>query len=160
MLPQSSYTIKIRTWPVWLIFALSGIPGAILLITEPASLAGAYILSASCVFVLLLFAFSKGYKIYIDDEELVFIAFGRKRSIRWTDIRSTSVEWEALGLEAAGPSWAFQSFDRKEIRIPLGYYSRHDIKQLARQTISKAKSANISEKVYKFAEGKFPWYFF
>lgn len=160
MLPQASYTIKPRTWPIWILFAMSGLPAIVILITESKKAAGLFLLGASCLFCLLLFLFTRFQRIYIDNDVLTYGAFGKKNTISWNEVAKSTVSWTLDGAHSVGPSWIFTSVDNKKIEMPLGYYSRSDMRILAEQTISKAKQATISPKIYSFAEGKFPWYLF
>ena len=160
MLLQASYTIKPRTWPVWLVLAVPGIPFLILFILDPHAKNNLYFLCILIFLGLILLALTKAYKIYFDDEKLIFFAFGRKTSIQWSEMRSSSIPWTIEGGHSAGISWKFQSFDDRQIEIPLGYYSQSDMQALARQLIAKANEAKLSPRIYDFAAGKFPWYIF
>lgn len=158
MLLQSSYTIKARTWPVWIIFSMIGIPAMLLMILDPQEKAGPYLFVAACIFSLLVLGLSKTFRIYIDNEVLIFTAYGKKRQVKWSELTSSTMGWAVEGGHTASYNWNFHSPDKKEISIPLGYYSRHDMRLLARQTISRAKNAEVSGAVQKVAEGKFPWF--
>lgn len=160
MLPQASYTIKPRTWPIWIIFAMSVVPSSIILITESKKAAGLFLLGVACLFCLLLFLLTRFQRIYIDNDVLTYHAFGRKNTIRWDEVARSTINWTVEGTHSVGPSWIYTSINDRKIEMPLGYYSRSDIQLLAEQTITKAKNARISPKIYGFAEGKFPWYLF
>ena len=160
MLLQASYTIKPRTWPIWIVLALPGIPCLFLILQEPGSKRNLYLLGMVAFFGLVLFAMTKAYKIYFDDEELVFFAFGRKTAMKWSEVISSSIPWAMEGTHSAGISWQFHSMDGTVIEIPLGYYARSDMQALATQLIDKSKGAKISSRIHDFAAGKFPWYLF
>ena len=80
--------------------------------------------------------------------------------MRWADMASTKMNWEIEGGHAASYNWRFLSVDNKEITIPLGYYSRHNMQLLAGYVTERAKNAVLSESVYTIANGKFPWFLF
>ena len=160
MLPQSSYTIRARTWPVWIIFSLAGLPGIFLMIMEPTKKGGAWLFVAACLFSLLVYAISRSMKIYLDDEWLFYSAYGRTRRVRWSDMTASSVGWTIEGGHTASYSWHFRTLDNKLLEIPLGYYSRSDICLLANQVVSRAKNAKLSLEVHRFADGRFPWFLF
>ena len=158
MLMQYSYTIKSRTWPVLLAFALIGVPAVFLMIAHPEKKVNTYLFIAAVVFCILFYLLGKTFCIYIDDEILRHSAFGFQKSIRWQDIKSSSLGWSAEGAHGASYNWIFRSFDDKELIIQLGYYSRMDMALLANYVIMKAKKATFCDQVYQMAGGKFPWY--
>jgi hypothetical protein len=160
MLPQSSYTIKARTWPVWIIFCVIGIPAVILIFTEPGDKAGPYLFIAACLLCAILFGLNRTMKIELDDERLVYSAYGKKRSIRWNDVTTSSLSWSIEEGHTASYNWSFLMTDGKDLHIPLGYYSRSDMRALANQAIDRAKNAVLSKTVHQIVEGKFPWFLF
>lgn len=160
MLLQTSYTIKARTWPVWIIFSLAGFPGIFLMISEPTKKGGPSLFVAACLFSLLVYIFSRSMKITIDDEWLVYSAYGKTRQVRWNDMTLSSVGWTIEGGHTASYSWHFRTVNNKLVEIPLGYYSRSDMRILANQVISRAKKAELSAEIHRFAAGKFPWFLF
>jgi hypothetical protein len=156
MLLLESYTIKPRIWPVLLIFVLSGIPAMIIILTEPKKVAGMYLLGATCVFCLLPILYTRFFKIAIDDESLTFQFLGRRRTMLWKDVSSSTISWSVEAAHSAGPSWVYRSYSNRQIQIPLGYYSRSDLRLLAEQTIAKANQAEISPKIHNLLPASFP----
>lgn len=160
MLPQTAYTIRSRTWPVWILFGMTALPGTFLMMTSPADKDGALLFFAGCLLSLFGYGLGKSFSIYLDDEVLVFKAIGRKRTMHWTNMKATSLNWSAEGGHGASYHWDFESFKNKQLHIPLGYYSRADRKLLAKQTVDRAKNATIAPSIHRLAEGRFPWYLF
>ena len=80
MLLQSYYTIRARTGPIWLIFAMTGLPGLILMYTEPDNKGGLFLFLAGSLFCLLLYIISKSMKIEIGEEGLHYQAMAGKSS--------------------------------------------------------------------------------
>ena len=160
MLPQSSYTIRARTWPVWIIFSLAGIPGIFLMILEPTEKGGAWLFIAACLLSLLVYAISRTMKITIDDEWLVYAAYGKTRRLRWNDLASSSLGWSIEGGHSTSYNWHFRTVDDKLLEIPLGYYSRSDMSLLANQMISRAKNAELPAVIHRIAAGRYPWFLF
>lgn len=154
------YTIPARTGPIWIFFAMSGLPGLIVLVTEPGSKGGLFLFLASSLFCFLLYIDSKYRKIEVSEKGLTYAAYGKKRSMRWEDLVATKMTWEIEGGHAASYNWRFFSVDKKEINIPLGYYSRSNMQLLASQVCSRAKNASISHSVFAIAGGNFPWFLF
>jgi hypothetical protein len=154
------YTIRARTGPIWIMFALSGLPGLILLFTEPEIKGGWFLFLASSLFCLFLYIDSKYRKIEISEEALTYFAYGKKRSMRWEEIVATKIAWEIEGGHSASYNWRFFTVNKKEINIPLGYYARPDMQLLASQVNIRAINATLSDSVFAIAGGKFPWFLF
>jgi hypothetical protein len=136
--------------PAWYSLLVSLLPGSEVK-TQPLF---SWLVGFICLAILL--GLSKAYKIYINDEELVFHAFGRRKRMKRKEMRSSAVHLSIEGSHSSGISWQFHSYDGKRIEIPLGYYSTSDMQALAQQAIDKAKEAKVSARIQDFAAGKFP----
>jgi hypothetical protein len=97
--------------------------------------------------------------LYLDNEVLVYRTALYMREIRWHDLIRSDVYWTIEGLHTASINWSFQT-SNKNLEIRLGFFSRSDMQVLAQQLIDQAPQAVLSNKIYQFAEGKFPWYLF
>jgi hypothetical protein len=160
MLPQASYIIKARRWPLIILFLFLTAPFLIIYLAQPEEYYPMYFMMGIAVFCsLFYFALSK-LKIYIDDEKLRLEMLLKSKEIYWKDIISSRLNWQIEGTHSAGVSWIFHSKKSNHLELKLGYYSRNDMKILAQQLIDKSSFADIHEKIYKMAEGKFPWYIF
>jgi hypothetical protein len=154
----TTYLLKARKWPVWILFAIMGGPWIFVLASDPHDrVALAFLLLAGCFCLLLLFM-SKFITIYLDDEKMVVSDAWRKRTLYWSDVQASSIEWGIEGHHGGRLTWIFRKSDGSPVDLTLGYYSRADMTLLARFLTDKARGATFSRKVRDMAEGRFPWY--
>ncbi len=159
MLPQASLVIKARRWPILILFAIAGLPFCIAYLMNPQDKALLYF-AFGVAFLCVCFALIiTRLKIFLDNDLLRIEMLFKKQEVFWRDIVASKLSWQIEGGHTASLNWMLQTKNAK-IEIGLGYYARKDMKIIAQQLIDKAKEAEIEDKIYAMAEGRFPWYIF
>ena len=159
MLLQSSFTIKPRrtfVYAFYLFFIL-----LILLMGNKVGYTNAtlyYYFGGVTIFVIVWLVILSKTKIYIDNDLIRMETIVRKQQLFWKDIIASRLSWQPEGAHGVSLSWLLQSLNGIQLEIRLGFYSRTDLTILSQQLIDKAMNAVIADKIYKMAEGDFPWY--
>ena len=159
MLPQASYVVRSRQWPVLLLGLLMGGPFLIAYFMDSSDVVIRWFLLFVVMLCLLFYIINSKFHLYIDDDVLIYKTALFKKELRWRDIVRSDVGWAIEGMHTASINWSFITAN-KTLEIRLGFFSRADMQWVAQQLIEKAPQAQLSQKVYQFADGKFPWYLF
>jgi hypothetical protein len=117
-----------------------------------------YYFGVVTIFIVLWLIVLSKTKIIIDNDIIRMETIVRKQQLSWKDITASKLGWQPEGAHTLSLNWTFQTFDGEQMEIRLGFYSRKDLTILSQQLIEKAKNAVISDKIYKMAEGQYPWY--
>lgn len=111
------------------------------------------------VFLLLYFMLSKN-KLIIDNDEITQqLFFGKQKTLKWNEIKSSNLNWNYHG-HSADLSWVLNDFTGKKISIQTSSYSRKKIRIIAEALVEKCPQAVLDERIRNIASGKFPWYIF
>jgi hypothetical protein len=159
MLPQGSYIIRSRQWPVLFMGLVVGGPFLIAYFIDPSDTVVGWFLLFVLFLCLLFYIVNSKFHLYIDDEVLIYRTALFKKELRWRDIIRSDIGWAIEGMHTASINWHFIATN-KTLEIRLGFFSRNDMQLMAQQLIEKAPQAQLSQKVYQFANGQFPWYLF
>ena len=161
MAPQESYTIRGRSNIAYFFFAFLALPITLSFIIDKFDKRLLILLAAWLVLSVVLYVLCRTTQIHIDDERFTYRSpYGKKFIVRWAEIKLSSLEITPQGLNTIMFHWKFETFAGKEVNIELGYFSRTNMRQFAKQTILRTKGALLSPTIYQIAKGKFPWYIF
>ncbi len=154
------YLLKARKGPVWILFGIMGGPWIFVLASDPRDRVAPAFLVLAGLFCLVLLVMSRYITIYLDNEKMVVSDAVRRRTVFWSEVYASSIEWSVEGLHGARPVWLFRLKNGAQVDLTLGYYSRADMTLLARFLLDRLKGAALSPKVLAIAEGRFPRYLF
>jgi hypothetical protein len=159
-LPVFRKEFSARKWPLFIIF---GPILAFLLISKPqdsrAMVAYEWLLFGIILVVILFHFVLLKLKLVIDNEGLQLKMLLKTEEIFWNSITKSNLYFE-IYERSADVKWIFENDGRIQFSFSPTYFCRTSLQQVAAALILKSQNAQISEKVQKMAEGKFPWYIF
>jgi hypothetical protein len=131
----------------------------VLYLQDPSDTAVGGFLVFTTVLCLVFYMVNARHHLYLDNKILIYKTARSTREIHWNDLIRSEISWTVEGLHTASVNWNFYT-GNASLEIRLGFFSRSDMQVLAQQLIDQAPQAVLSNKIYQFAEGKFPWYLF
>lgn len=160
MLPVFHRQVHARKWPVFVIYGViaTGVGLMEFRVSDAGFIKSMFLIGLSIFAALFYFVLSR-LKIVIDDHGLMMQMLLKTESLRWAEISSSNLSFEFHG-HTGDVKWVFERITKKAFSFSPTFFSRQDLQAVAEALLSKCPKADISEKVRKMAEGKFPWYIF
>lgn len=117
-----------------------------------------YFLLIPIAIIVLLWLGSRKVQITIDNEGFTHKTIFYTRQFLWKEVVKTYIKYEHHG-KSGSHYWFFELPDRK-VKFSTSSYSRKSLKTIAEAVVEKCNHAEIEDRIFKMAEGHFPWYIF
>lgn len=98
-------------------------------------------------------------KIIIDDDGFEMQMLFKRERIKWDLITKSNIAFEFTG-DTGDVKWIFESNVQKTFSFSPTFFSRDQLRQVAEALQTRSPKAQISARIQRMAEGKFPWYIF
>lgn len=110
-------------------------------------------------FCLLLWFLLRKTELRIDNDGLTHKTFFSTRQARWEEVAKTYIKYEHRG-KSGRYYWNFIMTGGKDLKFSSSLYSRQSLRQIAEAVTTKCDKAEIQDRIYQMAQGRFPWYMF
>lgn len=116
--------IRIRKSPLYIIGGILFLFIFILIDTNKIKQKGSLVAAGGLLLFLVIYYLLSKLKLLIDQDGITQqLIFGKKRKIKWSEIKSSSLNWHFHG-HGANLSWEITSFSGKPISLQTSFYSR------------------------------------
>jgi hypothetical protein len=158
MIPVETVELKPRTWQLLIPMILLS-TGFIIIIEKGPPVTGINFIFFTAISVLFLVWLGlRKQRLIIDNDGITVKTVFNARQVLWKDVVNSFVKNEFHGKSSKN-YWYFQTADNNDFKIHINY-SRKNLRTLAEIVVDKCRHARIQDRVYKMAEGIFPWYIF
>jgi hypothetical protein len=110
------------------------------------------------IILLIIWTIFRRILLTIDNEGLTYKSIFTTKQLTWNDVQKTYIKYKSHGK--SGSHYWFFELNNTRFKFSTGLYSRRSLQQVAEAVVEKCKNTEIEERIYKMAEGKFPWYMF
>lgn len=102
-----------------------------------------------------------GYRkilVTLDNEGLTYKGMFSTKQVLWIQVQKTYIKYQSHG-KSGNHYWFFELPD-KRVKISTGLYSRKSLQIISEAVVEKCKKAEIEDRIFQMAKGRFAWYIF